>query len=212
MVRRGRAPLRTSTARAGEDPTDGPRSERLPVPGGEARAAHPAAARRPRALGLHPSHLPVGVLLDQDEHGDAAAHEHVHPLRPVDGFPCVVDGKADAQAVCVDPALRAPEPRARHQRQGRPARDRRRRPQVTAVVATMGDGSEARFSGDVVVVACGALNSALLLLRSANDAASERPRQRLRPGGPQLHAPQQRGPDGAVAASRTPRGSRRRSP
>jgi choline dehydrogenase-like flavoprotein len=33
----------------------------------------------------------------------------------------------------------------------------------------MGDGSEARFSGEVVVVSCGALNSALLLLRSAND-------------------------------------------
>jgi choline dehydrogenase-like flavoprotein len=41
--------------------------------------------------------------------------------------------------------------------------------QVTAVVASMADGSEARFSGDVVVVSCGALNSALLLLRSAND-------------------------------------------
>jgi choline dehydrogenase-like flavoprotein len=42
--------------------------------------------------------------------------------------------------------------------------------QVTAVVTTLSDGSEERFSGDVVVVACGALNSALLLLRSASDA------------------------------------------
>ena len=37
------------------------------------------------------------------------------------------------------------------------------------MVATLADGTEARFSGDVVVVSCGALNSSLLLLRSAND-------------------------------------------
>jgi choline dehydrogenase-like flavoprotein len=40
---------------------------------------------------------------------------------------------------------------------------------VSAVVARLGDGSTARISGDIVVVSCGALNSALLLLRSAND-------------------------------------------
>jgi choline dehydrogenase-like flavoprotein len=44
--------------------------------------------------------------------------------------------------------------------------------QVTAVVARLGDGSTARLSGDIIVVSCGALNSALLLLRSANDAHS----------------------------------------
>jgi choline dehydrogenase-like flavoprotein len=41
---------------------------------------------------------------------------------------------------------------------------------VTAVVTTLADGSEQEFSGDIVVVSCGALNSALLLLRSASDA------------------------------------------
>ena len=41
---------------------------------------------------------------------------------------------------------------------------------VEAVVVTMPDGTEQRYSGDVVVVSCGALNSALLLLRSASDA------------------------------------------
>ena len=42
--------------------------------------------------------------------------------------------------------------------------------QVTSVVTELADGSTVRFSGDVVVVSCGALNSALLLLGSANDA------------------------------------------
>ena len=41
---------------------------------------------------------------------------------------------------------------------------------VTEVVSTLDDGSTARFSADIVVVSCGAVNSAVLLLRSANDA------------------------------------------
>src|SRR4029079_9623303 len=41
--------------------------------------------------------------------------------------------------------------------------------EVTSVVVDR-KGVEARYSGDVVVVSCGAVNSAALLLRSANDA------------------------------------------
>ncbi len=40
---------------------------------------------------------------------------------------------------------------------------------VTQVVAAVEDGSTVRFSADIVVVACGAVNSAVLLLRSAGD-------------------------------------------
>ena len=39
---------------------------------------------------------------------------------------------------------------------------------VTDVTVTR-NGGEERYSADIVVVACGALSSALLLLRSAND-------------------------------------------
>src|SRR3954449_9134664 len=40
---------------------------------------------------------------------------------------------------------------------------------VNSVVTAREDGSEERFTADVVVVSCGAVNSAALLLRSAND-------------------------------------------
>ncbi|MFE0186826.1 GMC oxidoreductase [Streptomyces sp. NPDC058989] len=40
---------------------------------------------------------------------------------------------------------------------------------VTAVVTQLPDGEQVRFSADIVVVACGAVNSAALLLASAND-------------------------------------------
>src|SRR5215204_1863148 len=91
----------------------------------------------------------------------------------VDGFPCLVGGKADAQVICVDPALqhdnvrlvtRANVTRLETDGGGRT---------VTAVVTEIGDADGSvetvRFSADVVVVAAGAVNSAALLLRSAND-------------------------------------------
>jgi choline dehydrogenase-like flavoprotein len=155
---------------AGEDPTDGPRSAPYP---------YPAVQHEPRIqqlnddlerLGLHPSHLPIGVLLDQNDAGQATHTSTCIRCDRVDGFPCLVDGKADAQVVAVDPALEHPNvelwTNAKVERLETDASGR----QVTAVVATTPDAKEVRASGDIVVVACGALNSSLLLLRSANDA------------------------------------------
>ena len=154
----------------GEDPTDGPRSGPYPYP----RVEHEPRIQRLHddllRLGHSPSHLPIGVMLDQDEHGGARPTSRCIRCDRVDGFPCLVEGKADAQTVCVDPALAHDNldlvTNARVDRLETDAAGRH----VTAVVATLADGTPARFSGDVVVVSCGALNSALLLLRSANDA------------------------------------------
>jgi choline dehydrogenase-like flavoprotein len=111
-------------------------------------------------------------LLDQDEHGEPTHASACIRCDRVDGFPCLVNAKADAQTVCVDPALAHPNltlmTNAYVQHLETDATGR----QVTAVVAALADGSTARISGDIVVVACGALNSALLLFRSSNDAHS----------------------------------------
>jgi choline dehydrogenase-like flavoprotein len=155
---------------AGEDPTDGPRSGAYP---------YPAVQHEPRVqalhddlvkLGLHPSHLPIGVMLDQDEHGDATHASACIRCNRVDGFPCLVNGKADAQTVCVDPALANPNLTLLTDARVRSLETDDAGRQVTAVVTELADGSTVRFSGDVVVVSCGALNSALLLLGSANDS------------------------------------------
>ena len=136
---------------AKEDPTDGPRTSDFP---------YPAVQHEPRIqqlhddlerLGLHPSHLPIGVMLDQDEHGNALHSSKCIRCDRVDGFPCLVDAKADAQTVCVDPALQHSNvelvTNARVDRLETDADGRT----VSAVVATLADGSEARFAGDVVV-------------------------------------------------------------
>ena len=156
---------------AGEDPTDGPRSSDYP---------YPAVQHEPRIQQLHDDlerarPAPVAPADRRDARPGRATATPLHTSRcircdRVDGFPCLVEAKADAQIVCVDPALAHPNldlvTNAEVERLETDAAGR----QVTAVAVTLADGSEARFSGDVVVVACGALNSALLLLRSANDA------------------------------------------
>jgi choline dehydrogenase-like flavoprotein len=156
--------------KAGEDTTDGPRSGEFPYPPVKHEPRIQQLNDDLESLGLHPSHLPIGVMLDQDADGNAVHTSQCIRCDRVDGFPCLVNGKADAQTVCVDPALAHANldlvTNAKVDRLETDASGRK----VTAVVATMADSSEARFSGDVVVVSCGALNSSLLLLRSANGA------------------------------------------
>ena len=91
--------------RHGEDPTEGPTS---------AQYAYPPVAHEPRIqqlsddlekLGLHPFHLPIGVDLHEDGARRAARTSVCIRCNRVDGFPCLVNGKSDAQVICVDPVL-----------------------------------------------------------------------------------------------------------
>jgi len=119
--------------------------------------------------GLHPFHLPIGVNLRQDEHGGATHGSVCIRCDRVDGFPCLVRAKADAEVICVDPALRHDNVSlvtgAHVQRLDTDPSGRT----VSAVVARLPDGSTTRVTADIVVVSAGAVNSAVLLLRSAND-------------------------------------------
>jgi choline dehydrogenase-like flavoprotein len=85
-----------------------------------------------------------------------------------DGFPCLMSAKSDAQVCCVDPALQHPNvtlcTNAYVSRLETSASGR----EVTAV-HVVHNGTRATFTANLVVVACGAINSAALLLRSAND-------------------------------------------
>ena len=110
-------------------------------------------------------------MLDQDDTGGALHTSTCIRCDRVDGFPCLVNGKADAQTVAVDPALEHPQPRAGAQRQGRAAGDRRDGPD-----RDRGGGDArrrlARPASRATWSWCRAArsNSALLLLKSANDA------------------------------------------
>ena len=148
----------------GEDPTEPPCSGPYP---------HPPIAHEPRiqklvddlrAAGLHPFHAPTGVLLDEAN----MAFSRCRRCNCCDGFPCLVHAKSDADVLGMRPALASANvsllTRTEVRRLVTDASGR----SVTAV-ELLRDGEPLRVSGDVVVVSCGAANSARLLLMSAND-------------------------------------------
>jgi choline dehydrogenase-like flavoprotein len=150
---------------AGEDPTEPPRSGPFP---------YPAVSHEPRIQqladdfersGHNPFHLPVGVDMNESdpEKGRCVRCDRF------DGFPCLADGKADAHVLCVRPALEHDNVElVTHAKVERLETDSSGS-SVTEVVVER-KGAEERYSGDVVVVSCGAVNSAAVLLKSASDA------------------------------------------
>lgn len=148
----------------GVDPTD---------PWASAPYPYPAISHEPRIqqladdftrLGLRPFHTPLGVKLDESRREQSPCIR----CDTCDGFACLVNAKADAQVNAVDPALRhsnvtlltgAKVERLLTSPSGR---------EVTGVEVTR-DGQPEQYTASLVVLSCGAINSAAVLLRSAND-------------------------------------------
>src|SRR5262245_40714024 len=114
-------------------------------------------------IGHKPFPLPVGVMRDD---GDPRRSQCIR-CDTCDGFPCLIHAKADAQVICVDPALEhsnvtlvtgAYVASLETSPSGR---------EVTTVHVER-NGAKETYTGSIVVVACGAINSAALLLRSAS--------------------------------------------
>lgn len=148
----------------GEDPTEPPASGPYP---------RPPVSHEPRIqqlsddlvrAGLRPFHSPCAILLDESN----------PPFSPCvrcqdcDGFPCAVLAKSDADVIAVRPALAhanltlltdAYVTKLRTTSDG------------TAVSGVVVDrlGEREEYSADIVVVSCGAANTAKLLLASATD-------------------------------------------
>jgi choline dehydrogenase-like flavoprotein len=152
----------------GEDPNEPPSSGPFPYPAVSHEPAIQSLSDTLTHHGLHPFHLPLGILLDEKD-GKTTRTSICIRCDAFDGFPCPLNGKADAQIMCVDPALKA-HPNltllvgAYASQLETDATGRA----VTSVRVTRG-GLQERYSADIVVVACGALSSALLLFRSASD-------------------------------------------
>jgi choline dehydrogenase-like flavoprotein len=148
----------------GEDPTEPPSSAPYP---------HPAISHEPRLQqlsedfarnGWQPFHTPLGVLLDEaNPHRSACIR-----CATCDGFPCLLHAKSDAQVLAVDPALTHPNVSLMTNTYVESLATSPSGREVSKVIVRQ-NGSPEEISADVVVVSCGAINSAALLLRSAND-------------------------------------------
>lgn len=148
----------------GIDPTEPWASGPLPCPPVSNEPRIEELASDLRRTGHTPFPLPMGIMLNE-------AERQLSPCircDTCDGFPCLVNAKADAQVTCVEPALQhnnvtlltnAKATRLETSPDGR---------SVTGVGVER-DGQQEAYSADVVVVSCGAVNSAALLLRSVSD-------------------------------------------
>jgi choline dehydrogenase-like flavoprotein len=144
----------------GVDPTDPPRGPfpHPAVPHGENLGA---LADDLRGLGLHPAPLPLGLI--DPGHADGCLL-----CNTCNSFPCLVHKKGEADVCCVRPAVAEP-----HVTLWTNACARRLLTDGTgrrvAAAEIERNGELVRVEAPIFVVACGAVNSAALLLRSKSD-------------------------------------------
>ena len=140
--------------RIGQDPTEPPHSTAYPHPPVPDEAPIAALRKRLAKVGLHPSPLPLGVDL---------AQWLARARTPWDAFPDTTGGKMDAETAALKVALRHGNVRLR----------------TKARVTRLQTGTSGRITGvelsggdvltaPVVVLAAGAIQSAALLLASAD--------------------------------------------
>jgi choline dehydrogenase-like flavoprotein len=148
----------------GEDPTEPPAS---------APYSFPAVSHEPRIqkladdlvrTGYHPFHAPCGIMLNEKNMPFSTCVR----CMDCDGFPCVVHAKSDAEVLAVRPALQYPNVKLLTNAH---VVKLNTNPTGTVVteVAVNHNGQIETFRGSIVVVSCGAANSAKLLLTSGND-------------------------------------------
>ena len=148
----------------GADPTD---------PGAGCPYPHPPVSHEPRLQQLHddferqglrPFHVPLGIMLDERNRRASACIR----CSTCDGFPCLVGAKSDSETCGINAALKHPNvtlltgalvTRLETSPDGRT---------VAAAIVKRGDQTE-RYAAEVIVVSAGAINSAALLLRSADE-------------------------------------------
>ena len=147
----------------GDDPTEPPASAPYPFPPVSHEPRIQELADGLKRAGYHPSYAPTGILLNE---GDRP-HSRCIRCDTCDGFPCLVHAKSDAEIIAVRPALYHPNVTLLTGTQVLRLETSASGREVTSVVCER-EGRREAYAASVVVVACGAANSARLLLMSAD--------------------------------------------
>jgi choline dehydrogenase-like flavoprotein len=155
--------------KSGEDPTEPFRSEDFFYPAVSHEPRIQEVSETLKGQGLHPYHTPVGIRLNE-------AHMYLSQCircSTCDGYPCLVHAKSDAEVSAVRPVMGQDNVTLLTEAKVLKLHtsDSGREISSVEVAVTDSDSGETRvqhFSGDIVVLACGAVNSSVLMLRSAN--------------------------------------------
>ncbi|MEM9947488.1 MAG: GMC family oxidoreductase [Cyanobacteria bacterium P01_D01_bin.36] len=147
----------------GDDPTEPPSDQPFPFP---PISHEPTIAKIGKALetkGFHPTYQPLGLKLNE---ANAELSECIR-CETCDGFPCMVNAKADGDINGIRPTMMYPNITLKTHAKVERLHTSPDGKTITAVEAKI-NGKRHHFSATLVVVSAGALNSAVLLLRSAN--------------------------------------------
>jgi choline dehydrogenase-like flavoprotein len=148
----------------GVDPTEPPRGpypyEAVPHAPGMA-----AIVEQLRGLGLHPSPLPLGLLRPGEADGCILCNT-------CNSFVCRIHAKSEADICAVRPALRRPNVTLWTNARARRLIMDGRGEKIEAVEVER-NGQQVRVEAPLFVLSAGAVNSAALLLRSADDRHPE---------------------------------------
>lgn len=149
----------------GEDPTEPPASGPFPYPPVSHESAIERVFQQLQSCGLRPFHLPLAIHLDEAHYASSPCIR----CDTCDGFPCLVQAKGDAENCAIRPALAHPNVSLKT---GLRITRLQSSTDGGRIVAVHGEGEHGpeSFSARVVVLAAGAVNSAVLLLASASDA------------------------------------------
>jgi choline dehydrogenase-like flavoprotein len=148
----------------GEDPTE---------PHASAPYPFPAVSHEPRiqqlsddltAAGYQPFHAPCGIRLNEAN----MPYSTCVRCATCDGFPCLVHAKSDAEVLGVRPALEHANVTLLTNAKAVRLETNASGTEVAEVVVER-EGAEERYAGGIVVAACGAANTAKLLLVSGGD-------------------------------------------
>ena len=149
----------------GEDPTEPPASAPYPFPARLSTSRGSSSSHdQLEAAGYHPFHAPCGVRLDDAN----PPYSQCVRCATCDGFPCLVHAKSDAEVLGVRPALEHANVTLLTNARALKLETDDAGTSVTGVVVER-DGETERYTASLVVVSCGAANTAKLLLASAND-------------------------------------------
>jgi len=148
----------------GRDPTEPPSSDPYP---NEPVSNEPRIQQLFNDLetaGYHPFPAPCGVMLDERN----MAYSTCIRCQTCDGFPCLLHAKSDAEVIAVRPSLEFPNVTLLRNAKAVRLNTSANGNAVSEVDVDV-EGEVQAFRGDIVVVSCGAANTAKLLLMSAND-------------------------------------------
>ncbi len=149
----------------GQDPTEPPADTDYPFPALPFEPRMETLATQIRQQGYHPSAIPLAIRLPEDAQGSVTDRIN---MELYDGYPDPTGAKADSHVVGIQGALQHPNVSLLTNRKALKINTDSSGKRVESVTVTH-NGTEETYFADTIVVACGAVNSAALLLNSANE-------------------------------------------